>query len=172
MKILGRFWALLTPVGEIVRIDGVDPVVFEEKGPHCEANAAAKGRTVERVVIMAEAEFDKAFAPKLTSLNFSAREGQPIEINAQFAGESMRIFAAHLGEWFRMNGGQNFFAMELTDPVTKDHFTLTMQRCGGKTPAQRLRELEDALTKIRDTCGNSDPSGGTRAADIARSVLL
>jgi hypothetical protein len=171
MKILGRLWAIIAASGELHESQG-EPLIFANKGPHAEANAAKYDRTVERVVIMSESEFDKAFVPKLTSLDFNIREGQPIEINAQFAGESMRVLAAHLGEWFRRNNGQNFFAMEVTDPVTKDVFDLTMQRMGGKTPAVRLRELEAALRKIRDTCERSHQSDGRLAADIARSVLL
>jgi hypothetical protein len=165
MKILGTFWAIVRGDGVLDLRDG-EPMIFANKGPHADSNAAHRGCSVERVAVMHEDELCH-----MTSLDVRMREGEPVQIDATFAGEAMRMFAAHMAEYFRREGGKNFIVLDMSDPNTGDRFQITMQRAGGETPAVKIAKLQATLRKIRDTCGDSDPAGGTRAADLARSVL-
>lgn len=88
---------------------------------------------------------------RLKSLNVDAEIGKPYSVSATFDGEGVKAFAAHLVEWFRAQKGDNFVTIDMTDPVTKEKFELTMQRVGGKSPAQVLGELRRELEELRGT---------------------
>lgn len=165
-KTLGHFWAILAPNGALHLPSG-DPMIFANKGPHADSNAEMHNRKVVRVRVLTDEDFE----PRVTALNVKANAGEPMQIDAQFAGESVKIFAVSMCEWFRDAGGANFVTVEVTDPKSGERFELSMQRAHAKTPAQRLCELQATLQQIRDTCGNADPLGGNRAVDLASTAL-
>jgi hypothetical protein len=72
-------------------------------------------------------------------------------LNAEivFGGPAAKIFAAFAIDWFKRTGGHNFVTCEITD--TKDHhrYQLTMQKVHGKSPAERIGELERELAASR-----------------------
>jgi hypothetical protein len=62
-----------------------------------------------------------------------------------FDGPAIKIFAAEMVQWFKKEGGRNYVTLDLRDPPTGESYSITMQRAGGKTPAQDLRELKERL---------------------------
>jgi len=77
----------------------------------------------------------------LTEMNINAKAGQPVEAVAVFEGRAVKAWAASLVEWFRVSGGQNYVTCDLRDPTTGEAYSITMQKAGGRTPAQDLLEL-------------------------------
>ena len=82
---------------------------------------------------------------RLKSIDFQASETDQMVLHASFDGAAVKLFAASAVHWFRESGGKNFVTLELTDPKTGEGYQLTMQRKGGISPAQKLRELEQRL---------------------------
>lgn len=79
-------------------------------------------------------------------LNIDAAEGKPLNASATFEGGAVKLWAAAMVEWFRETGGQNFIVVDMTDPRTGESYSITMQKAGGKTPAQELAELRRQAT--------------------------
>lgn len=95
-----------------------------------------------------ECEAIKDGLARLTSLNFKADEDSPMVIDAAFDGAAVKLFAAAAARWFNETGGKNFVTLDMSDPRTGEHYQLTMQKAGGKTPAQRMGELAGALQEV------------------------
>lgn len=68
---------------------------------------------------------------------------------AAFGGPAVQIFMAAAVEWFKKSGGDNYVTCEVTCKKTLQRYTLTMQRCNGKTPAQELCELRSQVTQLK-----------------------
>jgi len=84
---------------------------------------------------------------RLKSMNFRTPEGEDEQmiIDAAFDGAAVKLFAAAAAHWFKETGGENFVTLDMSDPKSGDHYQLTMQKAGGKTPAQKIMELEALL---------------------------
>lgn len=145
MNIFGIFYAILRRDGTLDLDSRGEPMIFANKGPHAHDNAARRDRVVGRVAVISEEHIE----PRLTSLEVKAREGEPMEINAEFAGELMKRWAAGMAEWFRKEGGRNFITVEMLDPTSGERFEITMRKAHGTTPAQRLRELEAEIARLK-----------------------
>lgn len=78
---------------------------------------------------------------QMTDLSIEVHEGGPFHGEARFKGEAVKAFAASAVEWFRECKGDNFVTVDLVDPSTHECYSITMQRAGGKTPAQIIAEL-------------------------------
>lgn len=78
---------------------------------------------------------------RLTKMNVRATTGEPVEAWAQFEGGAVKAWAASLVQWFRESGGQNYVTCDLRDPTTGEAYQITMQKAGGRTPAQDICEL-------------------------------
>ncbi|MFL6600758.1 MAG: hypothetical protein ACJ8R9_05450 [Steroidobacteraceae bacterium] len=85
-------------------------------------------------------------AVQMTDLSIEAHEGQPFKAEAHFKGEVVKLFAATAIEWFKECQGDNFVTVDLTDPNTRQRYSITMQRAGGQTPAELIAELRAART--------------------------
>lgn len=85
-----------------------------------------------------------AFMVELRELEMSADQGK-YSAYAKFGGGAVKIFAASMVQWFKQTGGKNFVTVEMFDPDTHERYELTMQKAGGKTPAQELAELRALL---------------------------
>jgi hypothetical protein len=86
---------------------------------------------------------------RMTKLDVRAEVGQPFEASATFQGEGVKMFAAHMAEWFRENRGDNFVTIDMSDPTSGERFELTMRRANGKTPAQSLADLRREIEDLR-----------------------
>ena len=85
---------------------------------------------------------------RITSMDFKAPEDDPLVANAAFDGAAVKFFAAAAVHWFKATGGKNFVTLDMHDPRTGEHYEITMQKAGGKTPAQRLSELKEQLRQF------------------------
>jgi hypothetical protein len=81
----------------------------------------------------------------LTEMNISAKAGEPMEAYAQFEGGAVKAWAVSLVQWFRDSGGENYVTCDLRDPTTGEAYSITMQKAGGRTPAQDLCELRSQV---------------------------
>ncbi len=61
------------------------------------------------------------------------------EIQAKHLGISN--FVVQVGEFFRQYGGANFVQMDVFDPVSRQPFTLTVQKRFGINPAEKLHKM-------------------------------
>jgi hypothetical protein len=93
----------------------------------------------------AECRATKEGIARLTRLDFKAEVDHPMVVDAAFDGAAVKLFAASAVHWFKETGGQNFVTLDMSDPRTGEHYQVTMQKAGGKTPAQRIAELEALL---------------------------
>jgi hypothetical protein len=89
---------------------------------------------------------------RITEMTFKAKAGEPMEALAVYEGGAMKVFAASMVQWFRESGGQNYVTCDLRDPATGEAYQITMQKAGGRTPAQDLTELR-AQVKAGDEHG-------------------
>ncbi len=62
------------------------------------------------------------------------------EINIRVGGEHARIFANSLIQFFKQNGGENF--VTTTGLLGGEKYEITVRKCGGKTPAEKLSDLQ------------------------------
>lgn len=83
---------------------------------------------------------------RLKSIDYKADVDDGMVLNAAFEGAAVKLFAAAAVHWFYETGGQNFVTMNVDDPRTGQAFTLTMQKAGGKTPSDRIAELQAQLS--------------------------
>lgn len=95
------------------------------------------------------AEYETTIA-RLKSINYKDDSVNPIVADAAFDGAAVKLFAASAVHWFKETGGENFVTLDMSDPKTGEHYEVTMQKCGGMTPAQKLAKLEDAIMAIAD----------------------
>lgn len=84
----------------------------------------------------------------LVELNVNAREGEGTQVNAVFKGEAVKAFAASWIDWFRSEGAHNFITVDIRDPQNSESYSITMQKAGGKTPAQALAEQRAARDPV------------------------
>lgn len=61
---------------------------------------------------------------------------------AEMGGPAATMFAAMMIEWFKRTGGVNYVTCAVQDRRTGARYEITMQRCGGKTPADVIAELK------------------------------
>jgi hypothetical protein len=79
-------------------------------------------------------------AAKLDEMSYKLADGK-ISAEAFFGGPAVKFFAGVMVGWFKETGGKNYVVCDLNDPKTGERYTVTMQRAGGKTPAQEIGEL-------------------------------
>lgn len=82
---------------------------------------------------------------RITEMSFKAKAGEPMEAMAVFDGGAVKAFAVSMVNWFRETGGKNYVTCDLRDPETGEQYQITMQKAGGRTPAQDLAELRSQL---------------------------
>jgi hypothetical protein len=115
----------------------------------------------------------------LTEMSFTAREDEPIQGTAQFKGDAVKEWAVSMVQWFREKGGINYVACDLSDPTTGERFEITMQKAGGRTPAQDLAEMRAALNRAEPPAGDPEiealcarlKSGEYDGADIMKAWI-
>jgi hypothetical protein len=90
---------------------------------------------------------------RITEMNFKAKEGEPFEATGQFQGDAVKEWALVMVQWFREKGGINYVACDLSDPTTGERFEITMQKAGGRTPAQDLAEMRAELNALNRPAG-------------------
>ena len=90
-------------------------------------------------------EATEAALVRLKRLDFKAEVDHPMVIDAAFDGAAVKLWAAAAVHWFKDTGGKNYVTMEMTDPRTGEKYELTMQKIGGKTPAEKIGELQNKL---------------------------
>jgi hypothetical protein len=101
----------------------------------------------------------------LVEFNVSARRGEPWQANAQFKGEAIKAWAIGMVDCFTGEGATNYLTCELIDPRTSQRYEITMQKCGGKTPAQALSEAAATIAALRSGAAQaSDQAGGDTPA--------
>lgn len=88
---------------------------------------------------------------RLTEMSLKAREGEPFEATGQFQGDAIKEWAVAMVQSFREKGGINYIACDLSDPTTGERYEITMQKAGGRTPAQDLAELRSQLNRNGDS---------------------
>lgn len=86
---------------------------------------------------------------RMTTLDVHAEVGQPFEATATFQGQGVALFAEHMLEWFREQRGENFVTLDLIDKKDGQRYQITMQRLGGKSPAEELSELRRQIEEMR-----------------------
>jgi hypothetical protein len=79
--------------------------------------------------------------------SYDAAKG--LEATATFKGDAVKEWCKIAVDWFRETGGKNFVVMDMTDPRDGEHYTLTVQRAGGKTAAQEIGELKAQLAALQ-----------------------
>lgn len=79
-------------------------------------------------------------------MNMHYVEGEPFHAEATFEGGAVKLWAASMVEWFRESGGKNYIVVDMSDPRSGERYSITMQKAGGKTPAQELAELRRLAT--------------------------
>lgn len=84
---------------------------------------------------------------KLVELEIRAHENEPVQMNAEFRGAAVKVLASHFVGWFEQAGAQNYITVDIIDPETGERYTITMQKAGGKTPAEEIRELRAAVQR-------------------------
>lgn len=84
---------------------------------------------------------------RITEMNIKAKAGEPMEATACFEGGPVKAFAASMVNWFRETGGKNYVTCDLRDPETGESYQITMQKAGGRTPAQDLVELRAQVNR-------------------------
>lgn len=84
---------------------------------------------------------------RLTEMSLKAKEGEPFEATGQFQGDAVKEWALAMVQSFREKGGVNYIACDLSDPTTGERYSITMQKAGGRTPAQDLAELRSQLNR-------------------------
>lgn len=112
---------------------------------------------------------------RITELSLHAREGEPFTAEAILQGEPIKRFAASALGWFRAMGGESFVTTELTDAETRERYAITMQRAGGKTPAQALAEARAALaaqTASKARVVREEPTAEQQARGRASALYL
>lgn len=62
-------------------------------------------------------------------------------MEATFSGSAVKAWAFLAVDWFKETGGKNYVTMDMVDTRDGSRYTLTMQKAGGRTPAQELAEL-------------------------------
>jgi hypothetical protein len=78
--------------------------------------------------------------------SYDAAKG--LEASATFKGDAVKAWCVIAVDWFREVGGKSFVSMDMTDPRDGEHYTMTIQRAGGKTPAQEIAELKEQLAGL------------------------
>jgi ribosomal protein L29 len=107
-----------------------------------ELSALSHAELIERVLSLEQTQL------KLRDYNVRSDE-RGFEAKANFSGEAVKAFANLALQWFRESGGVNFVTLELTDSCSGEGYSLTMQKAGGTTPAEKLRMLKDELAALR-----------------------
>jgi hypothetical protein len=70
-----------------------------------------------------------------------------LDAEVVFGGPAAKVFAAFAIQWFKKTGGNNYVTCDITDSSDGTAYTLTMQRCWGKSPAQEIGELRAKLAE-------------------------
>lgn len=88
-------------------------------------------------------------APALESFDMRASydAAKGLEASATFRGDAVKEWCVIAVDWFREVGGKSFVTMDMTDPRDGEYYTMTIQRAGGKTPAQEIAELKAQLNE-------------------------
>jgi hypothetical protein len=111
---------------------------------------------------------EKGLEPRLRRLHFE--DGT---FEAEYTGEVMNFIATAVVSQFKANGGENYFEMSLYDRDEPfQRYTVTVQKQGALSPAQKATKLEKALRHIQGVVGNPDASEGCRLAiKVAEEAL-
>lgn len=64
-----------------------------------------------------------------------------IDVEATFSGAAVKAWCFLAVDWFKETGGKNYVTMDMVDSRDGARYTMTMQKAGGRTPAQDLAEL-------------------------------
>lgn len=131
-------WNLLA---QSMGYDGVEPALQSlqamKRGPQAITEIARCKKCVEL----------EAQLVSIRRMNMRLDEGC-LEADALFEGAAVKLWASSMAEWFRETGGMNYVTVEMSDPTTGERYSITMQRAGGKTPAQDLSELRARLSEL------------------------
>lgn len=84
----------------------------------------------------------------IKKLNVCLEEGKPFSADAVFGGAMVKIFAGSMINWFKETGGKNYVTVQITDPSTAEQYAITMQKVGGKTPANEIHDLKTRIAEL------------------------
>lgn len=134
-------------VQDVAKLAGALQMIAEGVCP-----ALVPPMTAEQI---ARAALDVPAEPTLEAFDmrasFDAAKG--LEASATFRGDAVKEWCVIAVDWFREVGGKSFVSMDMTDPRDGEHYTMTVQRAGGKTPAQEIAELKAQLHESSLTRG-------------------
>ena len=88
----------------------------------------------------------------------------PAGLSAQVEGGMAGILMQSIVEQFREIGGPNFFEMKFS--ADKEQYVLTVQRCAGLTPADKMKAAERRAAELQGVL--SDAVGSLYRLDITK----
>jgi hypothetical protein len=145
------------------RLDSLLSIAQDRNAEHC-AEVQRLERENERMRrYLAGGTAETPAEPTLESFDMRASydAAKGLEATATFKGDAVKEWCKIAVDWFRETGGKNFVVMDMTDPRDGEHYTLTVQRAGGKTAAQEIGELKAQLAALQPETKAPRGIGGT-----------
>lgn len=122
-----------------------------DRGWNAARQQEARAKRAERRVAELEEEAAELirFKEVMKSAVGALKEGKPLNLESLFKGELVSsMFAMMFAGEFKRSGAKNYLELLYEVPEFGE-LTVTIQKVDGKTPAQRIAELE-ALTEEQD----------------------
>jgi len=85
---------------------------------------------------------------ELNDLKIYSLQMENGEINMKVTGERAKLFMSALIQFFEQNGGKNF--VTTAGMVGKDRYEITVRKCGGMTPADKIEALEHEIEQLQE----------------------
>jgi len=85
---------------------------------------------------------------ELNDLKIYSLQMENGEIDMKVTGERAKLFMSALIQFFEQNGGKNF--VTTAGMVGKDRYEITVRKCGGMTPADKIEALEHEIEQLQE----------------------
>jgi len=85
---------------------------------------------------------------ELNDLKIYSLQMENGKIDMKVTGERAKLFMSALIQFFEQNGGKNF--VTTARMVGKDRYEITVRKCGGMTPADKIEALEHEIEQLQE----------------------
>ena len=93
----------------------------------------------------------KSLEEHLKSASFEKEEDGRYKCTIAFSQNlAMMLLTEEIARYYRECKADNYVSMRFHDPKSDQQYELIVQRCEGKTPAERVHELEKEIKLLKE----------------------